>query len=529
MDTLHPGLVACLLWLSAVLLHTERVQQVRNAFWDGVRRVRVLSRIVRRLRFVMLAVACGLIGSSATILTLPLGQALVLILLAYLAFILIDLPTWLLLWPALLAVVGSGGDRWAMAAWALLVSVILAGPIARLWLIPRGLVKPTFFVLSEMAQWATADAVVMALRAWRNSRRDAADLDWLYRRLVPRALNPSAVVAAGLLQAARGNGQQARAWMESVTWLSVPTMRGVRVWRALRHGHQWLCADAAERGAWAEVEQYSRRTWGSAILMFLRGIAQWRLGLPGRPSLARLTSLSRFVPAELRGGMALAAEVPPLAAEVPPVPLDRDPVERALALHLAAERATDVQALRDLGHAWDVALAHTGSPQELSLLDRSDLARDWREQVVSEMVELLRTTPADVAALGRSSGVLEVARRRLRDEMMADVERRASALHARKEVKQAIPPIEEWEEWMLTRQAYQRVVSRMGRESVHLLWGRIHGHVCNYGVWLFNERQQRMLSHHIFNWLLEEATVMGDQKSIDLQTRNKRVTSGWLF
>ena len=48
----------------------------------------------------------------------------------------------------------------------------------------------------------------------------------------------------------------------------------------------------------------------------------------------------------------------------------------------------------------------------------------------------------------------------------------------------------------------------------------IHLYVCNYAVWLWNERKEYGISTPLFRWLLAEAEAVGDEEAIILQRKN---------
>ena len=67
---------------------------------------------------------------------------------------------------------------------------------------------------------------------------------------------------------------------------------------------------------------------------------------------------------------------------------------------------------------------------------------------------------------------------------------------------------------------YEHAARRGGPEVRRLLWSRLHGDVCGYAVWLWNQRKERPLGNAIFRYLLREATELGDAERRALQEKN---------
>jgi hypothetical protein len=226
------------------------------------------------------------------------------------------------------------------------------------------------------------------------------------------------------------------------------------------------------------------------------------------------------LPRGLQGGVVLAHGVPEggRATPVHP-PTGPDLLSDALDLHVRAlgSRQATADVLLRVGGAWDAAVTQIEEEGQVPL-------RDGRAAVVAELTSLLSVSSVCLDDLGRCDGLLEEARRAYRRHVLQELETRSDALHQRKEEKRKRPSVEEWEEWMQARLAFDRVLHHLGRTSVHRVWSSWHMYICNYGVWLYNDRKERLLGHHIFRWLLDEARLMDDPRAVDLQERNVRRT-----
>src|SRR5262249_10147193 len=150
---------------------------------------------------------------------------------------------------------------------AVTLGALLAWPVAYWILVPLGRVKLAAFVARLVVPWLSQDregraALAGALALHRRRTIDLGLVVWLEARLA-RAQPPGGrgagrlggggIAAAGLLGAARGDHDGARALLASAAWLPP-------VWSpapAAAVAHEWLAADAASRGDWAFVRALS--------------------------------------------------------------------------------------------------------------------------------------------------------------------------------------------------------------------------------------------------------------------------------
>ena len=475
---------------------------------------------------------------------------------------------------------GKPNVPFTAAVWGILVPIglvlfvaVLAGQIYLLpllvgivalafpWTTTRLLLIP--FGLPRVAYWLTRTAEVTfdgdlhggaALAgAWALLRRrehDEETATWLEDRLRPEAtqtLGGAGILATGLLLAARGDSVGARAVIRTVTEID-PQACPVAA-RRLAAG--WLAAEAASRGAWAEVAELGTGRSSGRQAWLLSAVAQSLLGAPLAPGKLGLWIRWAIAPnrrgtlpivrraLDVLDGVYLDVESPAAAPAAAAIVTD-DAWSTALAHHAAllTKPIASVEQgdLLTLGRAWDAILEDRAAERilvERALLLGADgstrtLAR-LREDVESDLtaVVLARDVGLD-ALLDRGaddeapapSPTIERVRRRVRDQLLAGVESASDGLRRRIDDKREIPAVDEWREWTALRLAYEHGTKIAGQDFRRLAFYKVHPDITSLAVWLFNERHQRPLANAIFKWLLNEATVLDDARAITLQTKN---------
>jgi hypothetical protein len=439
----------------------------------------------------------------------------------------------------------------------LLIIVALAFP----WTTTRLLLIP--FGLARLAYWLTRTAEVTfdgdlpggaALAgAWallRQREPDEAVTAWLEDRLRPatiQTLGGAGILATGLLLAARGDRDGARAIIRTVVEIDP----GACPVAARRLAAGWLAADAAARGAWGEVAEIGgggfragRQAWLlSAVAQSLLSapLAPGRLGLwvrwaiaPNRPG--TLAIVRRAL--DVLDGVYLDVESPTAAPIAAPIAAD-DAWSTALAHHAAllTKPAASVNPgdLLTLGRAWDailedraaerilaeraLVLGADGSARTLARL-RDDVEADLAAVVLARDVGLDGPVDPGAASAPASSPTLDRVRRRVRDHLLVGVESASDALRRRIDEKRELPAVDEWREWTGLRLAYEHGTKLAGTDFRRLAFYKIHPDVTSFAVWCFNERHQRPIGNAIFKWLLNEATELDDARAIALQAKN---------
>ena len=434
----------------------------------------------------------------------------------------------------------------------LLIIVALALPwtTTRLLLIPFGLARTAYWLTrtAEVAFDGDLPGGAALAGAWallRQREPDEATTAWLEDRLrstTIQTLGGAGILAVGLLLAARGDRDGARAIIRTVVEID-PRACPVTA-RRLAAG--WLAADAASRGAWSEVAEIGvgwssgRQAWLlSAVAQSLLGepLAPGRLGLWMRWAIApnrraTLPIVRRAL--DVLDGVYLDVESPRAAPAPAPIVND-DAWSTAIAHHAALLTkpiaSVDAGDLLTLGRAWDAIFEDRGAERiliERALLIgadsssrtlarlRSDVETDLAAVVLARDVSL----DAPAASTPARSPTLDHARRRVRDQLLVGVESASDGLRRRIDEKREIPAVDEWREWTALRLAYEHGTRIAGQDFRRLAFHKIHPDATSLAVWLFNERHQRPLGNAIFKWLLNEATALDDERAIVLQTKN---------
>jgi hypothetical protein len=481
-----------------------------------------------------------------------------------------SLLVYLVIAPTALALILVGwGQRSPASVAAGLGLSVLVFPwlVARAVTIPLGMVR-TSYCLARIAEhtWAAdrrgGAALAAAWAALRRRRPAPRARAFLERRLegASRPLRGAGIVAAGLLAAERGDVAGARELLQGVDSLSPLVVPRV----ARRVAAEWRAAEAAERGAWAEVVDIGAALAArSRATRLLAAIGRRLRGeIPTTTAMARLglwlrwaaTPRRRALYPLLRRALDATPPSPPPARKDDPLPGDNPaappdarggpdggPYRVAASVAATAERLATALAehaallaepLRDLDPtrlfrvalAWDRALAdpetRRAAGQRAAALGASSSD--------ATLVQLGRAAQADLAALALaaelplappetgappecSGGVTATGvARLLRERLLGDVESAARALESRVRADRVHPPLEEWREWCTLRRLYLRA-GRMGGLSLRrLVYVEVHDAACPLAVKLWNTRGQRALANAIFTWLQAEAVEVGN-------------------
>jgi hypothetical protein len=432
---------------------------------------------------------------------------------------------------------------WTVGLWwmAIPFAVFMIGPViassmARHVFVPLGWVRIAYFAGRWSRPGADSTAYAMCVAAWAFSRRPSPSAEaWLAARRDARIpLGDAEVVATAFISAGRGDAETARQLLRSVAMLveDHPAVREL--------AGEWLAADAAERGAWSELLDHATTTrWPATPLTYLlEGIAARRIGAAGAPGTFELTT--RWLLAPYRGATRGLLDEPVVVA---PAPLPRaegdtvepaapavevSPLPHAVAAHLAfGTHDPSAARLADTVRAWDAALAdgatHGWLARRALELDAplGAVDRALREVAAAVTDELARA--ADAARLGAppSHGpVGDGLARRLRHGRLDSLETGFTRWAQRRHDGEAHAAIDEWRDFIALQAAYSAAVSAGGTELRRLAFPHAFSTGSNMAAWLWNARNEYVLSHAISKWLLAEALAVGDTEAIELGHRN---------
>jgi len=82
------------------------------------------------------------------------------------------------------------------------------------------------------------------------------------------------------------------------------------------------------------------------------------------------------------------------------------------------------------------------------------------------------------------------------------------------------PSIDEWREFVALWTAYGTAVTAGGLDLRRLAFPHAFSKGSHMAAWLWNKREEYVVSHAISKWLLAEALVVGDAEAIELGHRN---------
>lgn len=460
-------------------------------------------------------------------------------------------------------------SRWARGLWSVVLSLILSYVAALFALsVARGHVAhlvPLAAILVLLFPWPLTRFLLIPLGRWRAAWHLAQLSGWVWRGDVPggqlvagawavlRQRIPSAraiawlsaqrdqlepleapgVLGSALLADALGDRSAARRMMRLVADFDDDTRPPLTRYLA----NEWLTADAADRGAWADVELRGRSPHRRSRTTRLLGeIAARLIGYPPVPSNATLIVVWLLSGARLRTLPLLRRALRvPLAEVTPevrrPTPSAAPTLDgRALLIAHSEAVATGripPQQLLSLGRAWDRLLCE---PQLRDQTARRALA--LRAGDPNQVIDRLgRQVQADLSALALAAAIplatlegdckaLRQVARELRHGLLDDLAMVCEGLDARVRARRQLPPLDELREFMAVREQYEQVCELGGRELVRVAFSQIHDPLCNLAVWLWDERGESGIANAMFRWLGHEAVMAGDEQAAELQRRN---------
>jgi hypothetical protein len=439
----------------------------------------------------------------------------------------------------------EGGPALAYLATAVFVPLMFPVAFLVYVLVPLGLPRVAYYFGRASlpilyAEEARAAGVFFGtLAELRSKSDDKRILEWLENRLsAARPARGIALTAAGLLAAARGKREAARLLLTSVDDMQPGAGRPPGAVR--RAARNWLVADAARSGDWMHVAKLARGGLSFQRWSYLMGAIASRLArLPNAASDAWLWVLWVIAPRR-RATLPLlrrALEVPRDTREaLEPEPRAEEaearadePFTVALRRHAECLTAPDGGRMAASGREWDALRA---SPEAQAQLARRALGLGAHVSADAALVRLLDTAAEDltvhahVAEPGAGGcPTLDAVLARARQQDFDEIESGAAAMRSRTQRKEALHPLQEWMAWTSLRLACERVARGGGAQVRRTAFTSAYEPACNWAVWLFNARTEKLLAHLVFRWLLTEARAAHDVQAIHLMEKNMR--AGW--
>jgi hypothetical protein len=438
----------------------------------------------------------------------------------------------------------AAGVPWAMI---LLLGAFAAYSLPALtlgWvLIPLKLTRTSYWFayvsppLAHSADRHGGAVLAGVLALGRHKVVDVAMLGWLSRRLERQpSLRALSMTAAGLLAFAGGEREVTRAILRAVEGIE-PRANG----KARRVAREWLVADAASRADWAEVRAIGAKEnpLRGGFWPYLMSLVASRLleeeGAPrnGKLGLFWLLSSHRIATLPLvRRAFALPTREEPTELAVPSgIPAGDALLGRALAAHADVLTNPSGAALESAGLAWD---AVRKAPAVSSLVARRALALEAQVSADTALARVLSSAETDLAPFAARFGgqvaaeseTLEGASRQAEARELEDIESLAEALTRRTNEKRELPMPSEWMEWGALRRACDRATSRTSAARHRAVFEAVHAPACNYAVWLFNKRDEKLLANAIFRWLLDHARIVGHTAASETLANNVKLGTG---
>ena len=393
----------------------------------------------------------------------------------------------------------------------LAILLLAPAPILRRGVVPLG--------LPQLAYWAARIASpielindsglgacygALALRRARSPQRSVA---WLAGRIdgarFPRG---PGIVAAGLLAAARGDLDTARALLGCADTLDRRLIRpDVRV-----IARDWLVADAAHHGDWRAAIRVGRRGWRS--LRWSYGVARLGERLIGAPARGHAVVLClcwavaprrrTTFPLLRRALRASGTKVPdgPAAADLP-VALAN--LAQRLDRRHAEDASTLVGALSTLEDMLDRPSVQQHVDQRLETLHAPasgvPIVSCVRMRLVAGLVCAIEDVPR-LGTLASGSRLLDQASDEVRARWFKDIETQCRDYAGRTDRETALATSAEWEAWAILRRRADRLLELAPMEQ-QSLFQAMYLPVNNFAVFQQNKRKRRALAHDMYAWL----------------------------
>jgi hypothetical protein len=420
---------------------------------------------------------------------------------------------------------------------AAVLVLLFPWPITRLVFIPTGRWRAAWH-MAQLSGWVWRGDVAggqLVAGAWALLRRrhpDPEAIAWLTARLAElEPVGAPGVLGSALLADAVGDRASARRLMRVVADFDDDHRPPLTRYLA----HEWLVADAASRGAWAEVELRGRSLHRrSRATRLLGDLAARLIGYPPVPSNAALLLRWLLAPRRLRTfALVRRALAQPIADVVPEVrrpiaaPLEAPALLAAHSDAIARGKVSTAR-LMELGRGWDQLLSdpqlrHQTARRALALRagDPDLVIARLGKQVEADLFALARAGAVPLSVLENdASAALRRVARELRHELLDELAIACEGLDARVRARRSLPALDELREFLNIRDHYEQVCELGGPDLVRIAFSQIHDPLCGLAVWLWDERGETGIATAMFRWLGHEAVMAGDEEAAELQRRN---------
>lgn len=338
--------------------------------------------------------------------------------------------------------------------------------------------------------------------------------------------------------------------------------------RSRRRAHGKLEVDPLELGLPDEIERLRRVAEPPSLLwpatpttFFLEGVALRLVGDPAAPGDVAL--LIRWLEAPRRwrtfrlwqramtdypvvraapppdrdAAVATTAATTTAATAAAATPAAPDLLGEALGRHVAALAAQARGTLRRhhvaaAARAWDRAM--TCDDARTAVLTRAldvgappgaghQVLDEVSRAAADDLADLVIAAELPLAELGgdaAASPLLATVIQRVRHRLLADLELAVSRTALRARAGRALPGLDEWREILAIRAGHARACRIGGAALRQLAFPHLHAELTAWGVGLWNDRHEHVLSDAITYWLLAEALAVGDAQAIETHARN---------
>jgi hypothetical protein len=428
------------------------------------------------------------------------------------------------------------------------VATILVGVVVPAWLI---VCFPTWFAwriarplrlrpLASLACWFSPLVGRHDLVSLRVHLRVEAGLAFPPADAIPA---DSWTALAAALQAERqGNLARARTLVDALRCLP---QESAFPWLARCHGVEALVLAAWARADWQAVLDYAAIGRGRAIGWLVQ-LARAERGERLRPRSLwlgwLLSPMRRRTFKQLRNAIARASAppkvIPAPAATASIVGAESFAVDvrrRHVSLLAAASRGEHVPATEvlALASAWQTqldgaALARLSARAlELDVRDPSQQTHTLRASVLGELILLGTACDGLVAAKSDEPGLPGEVVAGLREHLCQQVEVALASINP-EDYRASIHPLEAWERWLTLRAAVDRLAMH-DSGALFALWnGRVAATAWNWTCAVFNCQPKRAawVAHVMYQWLADQAEVMGDMRTAVMNRENARIALG---